>query len=120
MKQGDIFKRLEPPPNGLTRLRARIDAGDDRWFVPIARLAPLAFVAAAAVLVIIVVIRRNDPIANARRHVDVAEVGLGIAPMPSVTVALDDATRGTTALTEVRTSNPNVAFYWVSSTTWKQ
>ncbi len=120
MKHDEIFERLEPPHNGLARLRSRIDAGDDRWWVSVARVAPLAFVAAAIVLVIIVVTRRNDPIAEARHHTGTAEIALGIAPMPTETVAVDDDARTTTALTEVRTTNPNVAFYWVSSTSWKQ
>jgi hypothetical protein len=39
--------------------------------------------------------------------------------MPVAAAAIDDSARATTALAEVKTSNPRVAFYWVSSMDWK-
>jgi len=57
-----------------------------------------------------------DLVAAARQHGAPEQVVLGLAPGLGRTAAPADGVRGTTALAEVRTSNPAVAFYWVSST----
>ena len=40
--------------------------------------------------------------------------------MPAAVVTIEDDERATTALAEVPTRDPKVAFYWVSSTTWRE
>jgi hypothetical protein len=87
------------------------------------RVAPFAFAVAALALLLFYFTRRAsvpDLVAAARLQGDAPEVALGLAPMPAATVAIAAGDRSTTALAEVRTSNPNVAFYWVSSTTWRE
>lgn len=117
MKHDDVFGKIEPPPHGLALLRARIDSRDRVRNVR--RLVPLAFAVAALVVLVVLASRRPDPVRAARHRADVAEVALGIAPMPAETVAIDEGDRATTALAEVRTENRDVSFYWVSSTKWK-
>ena len=115
MKHDEIFERLEPPPGGLAELRARMRARPS--FAR--RAAPFAIAAALAVLILVAARRRTpDPFAEARQRADVGAVALGIARMPSSTAVTDDP--ATTALAEVRTENPRVSFYWVSSTTWPE
>jgi hypothetical protein len=117
MKRDEIFERLEPPPNGLGTLRARIERANRPrrvWRIP-----ALAFAAAAVAVVIWIVVRRDDPVRAARQHQGSAEMALGLAPLPTTPATLDDDARATTALLEVQTSNPKVAFYWVGSTTWR-
>lgn len=117
MKRDEIFEKLEPPPGGLAALRARIHAPRPtrarRVLVP-------AFAVAAAALVLVVLSRDRAPdlVSAARQRGDTAEVTLGLAPMPAAAVAIDPEQRATSALAEVHTTNPNVAFFWVSSTTW--
>jgi hypothetical protein len=115
----DLFPRLDPPPGGLAALRARIDA---RPHAP-RRFAPFALAGAAVLLLLVYWVRRQrepDLIALARSLGDAPEVELGLAVMPAVPVAIAVDDRATTALAEVRTANPSVAFYWVSSTSWKE
>jgi hypothetical protein len=116
MRRDEIFERLDPPPGGLAALRSRI-APRPR---PARRLAPLALAAAAAAIVLFVLSRGRapDPLAAARQHGDAPEVALGLAPMPAAAVSIDREDRATTALAEVPTKDPHVAFYWVGSTTW--
>ena len=114
MKRAELFERIDPPPGGLAALRERLDARSSRRFVPL-----LAIAGAAAVVLFFVLGRpRPDAAARARTHVDTSEVALGLAPMPAERVAIADDARGTTALVAVPTKDPNVAFYWVQSTTW--
>ncbi|MEW5738656.1 MAG: hypothetical protein AB1938_06995 [Myxococcota bacterium] len=58
MKRADVFEVVEPPPGGLTRLKARLDAeGSQRpWWI----LGPA--VAAAAVLVLLLVRPSVEPL----------------------------------------------------------
>jgi hypothetical protein len=116
MKRDEIFERLDPPPHGLLALRERIEGARRpyRW-----RLPALAFAAVAMAMVIWVVVRRDDPVRAARLHGDTPEMALGLAPLPTAPATISDDARTTTAMIEVHTSNPNVAFYWVGSTTWK-
>ncbi|HEY5148074.1 MAG TPA: hypothetical protein VII82_14970 [Polyangiaceae bacterium] len=119
MKRSEIWKRLEPPPGGLARLHARMNARPS-----VARrraTVALSFALAAAVLLLFFTSRRHaiDPVAAARQQGAAPAITLGLAPMPAGTVAIDGDDRATTALVEVRTSNPRVSFYWVSSTSWR-
>jgi hypothetical protein len=118
MKHDEIFERLEPPPGGLAMLRARLVVRPRM----LRRVAPPLVLAAAIAAVVLFLIGRPrpmDPIAEARLHGNGAEVVLGLAPMPNVPVTIDEESRTTTALVKVRTKDPNVAFYWVSSTEWR-
>jgi hypothetical protein len=119
VKHDDIFEPIDPPSGGLATLRARMEARP-RVF---RRVAPLAFAAAAVALVVLYFTRREsapDLVTAARMLGGVPEIALGLAPMPGVPVAIAADDRATTALAEVRTANPSVAFYLVSSTTWKE
>lgn len=116
MKREEIFERIDPPPGGLAALRERLDARSSRRFVPLFALAG----AAVAIVVFLVVGRRHDDVtARARTHVDTSEVALGLAPMPATPVAIAGDSRETTALVAVPTKDPNVSFYWVQSTDWR-
>jgi hypothetical protein len=118
MRHDDVFERLDPPPGGLAALRARMDARPR-----VRRVARFAFVVAAALLLFLYFTRHDgapDLLMAARLQGDAPEIALGLAPMPEAPVAIIDDDRTTTALAGVRTANPSVAFYWVSSTTWKE
>ena len=119
MKRGRLFEPLTPPPGGLEALRARLDAAS-----PARRaraLTPLLVAAALAAIALVVVTRRRsvDFVAAGRQIGDASEVALGLTPLQGSAAVVDPDAKSTTALTEVRTSNPEVAFYWVSSTDWK-
>jgi hypothetical protein len=120
MRRDELFERLEPPPGGLASLRARMAAPRRRRPSRARVGAVLAFAVAAAALVLVVASRGRAPdlVAAARQRGGTPEVALGLAPMPAAVVAIDPAERATSALAEVPTTDPNVAFYWVSSTTW--
>jgi hypothetical protein len=63
--------------------------------------------------------RAPDLVAAARAHVDGAEVELGLVPRPTEIVTLGDGSRGHAALVSIPTTRPDVAFFLVSSTSWK-
>jgi hypothetical protein len=117
MKREDVFERLEPPPGGVAKLRERTSARPSsmaRRFVPVA-----AALAIAAVLLLFWSRGRTpDLVAAAHARGGLEEVSLGLAPALDRSAALTGDVRATTALAEVPTSNPAVAFYWVSSTAW--
>jgi hypothetical protein len=81
----------------------------------------LSFAIAAVVLSLLLMSRQGaiDLVAAARRQGAAPEIALGLAPMPANAVAIDGEDRATTAVVEVRTANPKVSFYWVSSTSWR-
>lgn len=118
MRRDEIFERLDPPSGGLASLRARMAAPRPSLA---RRFAVPAFAVAAAAIIFVFLSRDRSPdlVTAARQRGDTAEIALGLAPMPAAAVAIDPELRGTSALAQVRTTNPNVAFYWVSSTTWK-
>jgi hypothetical protein len=111
MKREEIFELHDPPPGGLAKLRARMREKRRR---PRAAFV-LAF--AVAALALFVATRRHRPglLDAARAHVEPAEVELGLASPPAQRVA---ATERSTVLVEVPTNDPNVSFYWASSTSW--
>ena len=118
MKRDDVFERLEPPPGGMAKLRERMTA---RSSPAVRRLVP-TFAALAIAAVVLLFLFRSRPappdLVTAARHQGALEqVALGLAPSSGSPVALTAEERGTTALAEVRTTNPTVAFFWVSSTT---
>jgi hypothetical protein len=124
MKHDEIFERLEPPPGGLGRLRARLVREEEKK-ARARRVTSLGLglVFAALSLVLFFTTRRTttDPVASARLHAGGAEVALGLATLRGGgVVVVDRESRATTAIAEVQTTNPNVAFYWVSSTQWNE
>lgn len=113
MKHKEVFERLEPPPGGLAKLRERIvQPSERRHFLPLAG----AIAAAAALILVWSSGRAPDLVGAARQRGGLEEVALGLAPSPGPTAAVQE--QRTSALAEVPTSNPSVAFYWVGSTTW--
>ena len=120
MKREDVFERLEPPPGGMAKLRERMAARPAVSFLRAPRLVPVAAVLAIAAVLMLFWYRGRPPdlVAAARQHGGLEEGALGLAPASRGSAALPDKDRATTALAEVPTSNPTVAFYWVSSTAW--
>lgn len=120
MKHEEIFERLAPPPGGLAKLRARIEP---RAHAPRRPLVfAFTFAAAAVAIVVFILARRTsapDLLAEARATSHPSEVALGLARAPAARADVAAEARETTALAEVRTSNPEVAFYWASSTSWR-
>ena len=116
MKREDVFERLEPPPGGVAKLRERMTARPSSM-ARARRLVPVAAALAIAAVVLLFWSRRTPPdlVAAARHRAGLEQVALGLAPAPRGSAALTDEERETTALAEVPTSNPTVAFYWVSS-----
>lgn len=119
MKHEDLFEQLEPPPGGMAKLRERMTARPSSMA---RRLVPVAATLAIAAVVLLFLFRSRgttpDLVAAARHRAGPEQVALGLAPSPGGSAALTDEERATTALAEVPTSNPKVAFYWVSSTAW--
>ncbi len=93
MKRSDLFRRVEPPPGGLGRLRAamRAPASQPRRWRWVASGALTAALASLAVLT------RRPP-----------------APARTEPVQLAAADRETAGLVRVPTADPQVVFYWVS------
>jgi hypothetical protein len=117
MKHEDVFEQLEPPRGGLAKLRERM-APRPSWMAR--RLVPMTAALAVAAVVLFLSRRGKAPdlVAAAHHHGGVEEVSLGLAPSPGGPLVPTAGGRATTALAEVPTSNPTVAFYWVSSTAW--
>jgi hypothetical protein len=119
MKREDLFEELEPPPGGLAKLRERMNARPSaRIRARVQRFVPATAALAIAAIVFLFFWSRRPPdlVAAAREHGATEQVALGLAPSLGRSAAVADTARGTTALSEVSTSNPNVAFYWVMST----
>ena len=111
MKREDVFERLEPPPGGLAGLRERITQPHKaRRFVPLAG----SFAMAAALLLVWLSDRTPDLVTAARERGGPEEIALGLAPARGEPAAVQ--AQATSALAQVPTSNPSVAFYWVGST----
>jgi hypothetical protein len=116
MKRDDLFEKLEPPRGGLATLRERMTTEQPSWMAR--RFVPMAATLAIAAVVLLFFWSRRAPdlVAAARQRGGPEQIALGLAPPLAESAALTDEERATTALAEVRTSNPKVAFYWVSST----
>lgn len=113
MRREDLFERLEPPPGGLAGLRARMSARPSR----LRRLAPVAGAVALAAAVLLFLSRGQAPdlVAATRARGGPEAIALGLAPLGGGAASITPEERATTALAEVPSSNPRVAFYWVSS-----
>ncbi len=119
MKREEVFEQLEPPAGGMAKLRERMTARPTvtsifraRRYVPVAG----ALAVAAVVLLWWYRGRAPDLVAASRQLGGLDQVALGLAPAPAGSASLTESGRATGALAEVPTSNPEVAFYWVSST----
>ena len=119
MKRKDVFERLEPPPGGLAKLRKELTSRPSstaRRFGPAA--AALAIAAGLLLFLFWSRVTTPDLVAAARLRAGPEQIALGLAPASVESAALTDQERATTALTEVPSANPAVAFYWVGSTAW--
>ncbi len=114
---GRLFERLEPPPGGLSRLRARIR--EPRRVAPRRVLVP-ALAAALAVMVAgswLLGKRQVDLLGDLRDRP--SGLALGLGALPDEPVALLPGERTSAALERVPTGEPRVIFYRVSSTAWR-
>jgi hypothetical protein len=114
MKREELFEIEEPRRGGLARLRQRLDrpARGPGW--------ALVLGAATLALLLLLVAREREKasalVAEARAHGGVSSIELGLAKRSSEPVTLEPSS--TMAMIEVKTTDPKVAFYWVSSISW--
>ena len=109
LNRDDVFGIQEPPPGGLTRLRARLDAE---------RVDPLRWHRAAwvgATLAAVAIVWNAPAIAPAELAGTPGVVRLGAADSPRSSVAVPAAARADLAVLAVA-ETPEVVFYRVSST----
>src|ERR1700722_3640214 len=108
MKREDAFEQLEPPPGGLTRLRAAMaERPPRRWL----RWALASELAVVSLLALAQLGRIAWPPSDLGRQFRAA--------LPEHHSREPVALRGddeSTALLRVPTENPKVVFYWVAST----
>jgi hypothetical protein len=111
VKREELFEVLEPDEGGLARLRQRLDepARGRSWALA---LGGAAF---AGSLLFFFLVRRHDVdlMAAAKIHGGVSGIALGITHAADGPVTLESSS--TTAMLEVKTTDPRVAFYWVAS-----
>lgn len=103
MKRDELFEVLEPPPHGLTRLRARLAARRAR------RLLWPALVSSLAALLVVLFVPREQPV---DLRAALADSVFG-AEGPPVS-ALDGSAL---AVERLPSSNPQVVLYRVASLT---
>ncbi len=119
MKRDELFPRIAPPPFGLAKLNARLDARPR----PLRVILPVAATLAIAAAIALIFAGRSDAVdvaALARARGNPSEIGLGLAKLPGAAVTLAESQRATSALAEVQTADRRVSFYWVSSTSWDE
>ncbi len=110
-----LFEVLEPPPGGLTRLRARIGRERRRrvrrWSLAMAAAA-LALAALTAPL-----LPRGDagPWAPGAPDVDALALQVGLGEPPAETVSIRPDLRRRYAVREVPTTDERVVFFMVGS-----
>jgi hypothetical protein len=118
MKREEVFERLDPPPGGAAKLRARLDSHERHARRGrIAYVAVPAGVAVAAAVAFLVVTRPRVPdlVKAARARGGLDQVALGLSDSPPAAVAVTPERQATASVLAMRTENPNVAFYWVAS-----
>lgn len=112
VRRGDLFERLEPPPGGIGRFRARL--GEPRRSGATRFAAGLVLAGAAAAAMAIGVLRPRDE-SEVRgllfARADPASVLLGFAPPPPDTVVLVEGEQTHAALARVPSDNPEVIVY---------
>ncbi|MBN1774015.1 MAG: hypothetical protein JXB32_22340 [Deltaproteobacteria bacterium] len=135
----DVFERLEPPPGGLARLRARMaEAERPRTASPLRPLAWVAAAAAAASLVVVAALAaregtvpRPGPVAAAPVPAPTVVIAaapparlpgfhpafaaLGLEPLPSEPVTVSAETAASLALQRVPLEDDRVVFYLVAT-----
>lgn len=106
MKKSELFELLEPPPGGLTRLRARLDEGRRPVWRP---LLAMAYAVAIVVAGTLTSSRPPPPVDlfGAVRASPAASVAMGLET-PGEPVAI---TGGEAALQRRPSSNPQVLMY---------
>lgn len=92
MKREELFEVLEPPPHGLTRLRARID---ERRYLRVGRWLLVSAIAAAVLVVL-----------WPRERVDLLTPAAALTQQREAVEALGD-----TRITPLTSTNPHVAVY---------
>lgn len=102
MKPGELFEVLEPPPHGLTRLRARMAARRAN------RLLWPALVLAVAAAVVLLFVPREQPV-DLLVPLAASVFGANVGAPPAS--ALDGQELG---LERMPSSNPNVVLYRVA------
>jgi hypothetical protein len=110
-----LFELLDPPPGGLTRLRAGLRAERRRRTRNRTLAGALATAAAAAILLVLLV-----PGGGARTPLpglesDLLAVRLGLAEAPEEVVSVRPDLRREYAVRQVPTSDERVVFYLVGS-----
>ncbi len=119
MKRDDLFPRIDPPPFGPAKLKARLDARPR----PLRVILPVAAALAIAAAIALIFAGPRDAVdlaAHARARGNPSEIGLGLAKPRGAVVTLAESQGATSALVEVPTADPRVVFYWVSSTSWDE
>lgn len=102
MKHDDVFEVLEPPPHGLTRLRARMAARRAR------RVLWPALVFSLAALLVLLFLPPREPPVDLRASYAASVFNARGAPV----TALDGSA---VAVERMPSSNPQVVLYRVSS-----
>lgn len=109
-----FFELLDPPPGGLTRLRARID-GDRRRRATLR----LAWSGAAATLLIAAAVTLALSIPRSKQESDPrfrrARIHLGLAAPPSEPMVVPEENRHLAAARRVPLPDDKVVFYRVAS-----
>jgi hypothetical protein len=113
MKHGDVFEKLDPPPGGLAKLRAKLEEGRrgswSRWI----GVGSLALGLAALVLVFTRPGRERASFTWG--HTGASEVGLGLTRVQAEVLTVADESQETVAIERVRSGDPRVVIYRVGS-----
>jgi hypothetical protein len=124
ISRSELFERLDPPPGGVTRLRAAIERHDRRRLEArrVRSLCWAAAAAAATVLVWLAATWLSHPDGDVGRNrlalgadgADPALVGLGLADPPAERVSVPPAERHRVAVERVEVDVPGVVYYRVA------
>jgi hypothetical protein len=109
----NLFETLDPPPGGLTRLRARL-ASERRRRVRAGFAGAVLAAGGAAALAVGVALGPAQPAAPWPEFSPL-RIRLGLAPPPSEPLSLPPEAQSTVALVRVPSSTERVALYWVGS-----
>jgi hypothetical protein len=114
-----LFPRLEPPPGGWSRLRARIREAPRRRRARVGRLvlaaAGAAMLCAAAVVIVSSLIPSRPLVALPGLASDLTAVQLGYIDPPVEPVSVRPDLRGDFAVRRVPTTDARVVFYLVGA-----
>jgi hypothetical protein len=113
--QERLFEPLDPPPGGLTRLRAGLRAERRRRIRNRSLAGALATAAATALLVVFLVPGGGAAAPLPGLESDLLAVKLGLAEAPAEVVSIRPDLRREYAVRQVPTSDERVVFYMVGS-----